>query len=87
MLSKEYITVRADWDDEAGVWVATSEEVPGLVTEAESEQALLDKLKVLAPELFELNVPDMDLSKAPPLEVVFSAREEHTVQLRTGTNG
>ena len=27
--------VRAEWDEEAKVWVATSDDVPGLVTEAE----------------------------------------------------
>jgi predicted RNase H-like HicB family nuclease len=28
--------VDAHWDSEAGVWVAESEDIPGLVTEAES---------------------------------------------------
>jgi predicted RNase H-like HicB family nuclease len=32
--------VRADWDPEAGVWVATSESVPGLATEAATIEAL-----------------------------------------------
>lgn len=49
------LTVNADWDAEAGVWVATSEDVPGLVTEADSIEALKAKLQVLVPELLEAN--------------------------------
>ena len=47
--------VLAQWDSEAGVWVAESEDVPGLVAEAESPNLLAQKLKVLIPELLELN--------------------------------
>ncbi|HEX5483902.1 MAG TPA: DUF1902 domain-containing protein, partial [Terriglobia bacterium] len=43
--------VDAHWDSEAGLWVAESEDVPGLVAEAESISALVDKICVLAPEL------------------------------------
>ncbi|PZA00709.1 DUF1902 domain-containing protein [Gammaproteobacteria bacterium 2W06] len=52
--------VRSMWDDDAGVWVATSDDVPGLVTEAESIDALSDKLKVLVPELLDVNELDQD---------------------------
>ena len=45
----------AHWDSEAGVWVAQSEDIPGLVAEAESISALVNKVRVLAPELLELN--------------------------------
>jgi hypothetical protein len=49
------VEVNAIWDDEAGVWVAESEDVPGLVTEAETMEALMEKLRVLVPELMELS--------------------------------
>lgn len=45
----------AGWDGEAGVWVATSEEVPGLATEAPTLEALTEKLRILIPELLEMN--------------------------------
>ena len=32
--------VRAEWDEEAKVWVATSDDVPGLETEAETMEIL-----------------------------------------------
>ncbi len=47
--------VGARWDGEANVWVAESEDVPGLVAEAESPNALTRKLQVLIPELLQLN--------------------------------
>ena len=49
------LLVHADWDDEAGVWVATSDDVPGLVTEAASIEALVVKLESMIPDLFEAN--------------------------------
>jgi predicted RNase H-like HicB family nuclease len=47
--------VTAEWDSEAGVWVASSEDVPGLATGAVTFERLLDKLKVLIPELLAEN--------------------------------
>lgn len=53
-MNKPYF-VRAEWDDEAAVWVATSDEVPGLVTEAQTIEALDTKLKSVVPELLQAN--------------------------------
>ena len=47
--------ILAQWDREAGVWVAESEDVPGLVAEADSPNVLAQKLRTLIPELLELN--------------------------------
>ena len=47
--------IRAQWDGEAGVWVAESDDVPGLVAEADSPKVLDQKLRTLIPELLELN--------------------------------
>jgi len=47
--------VSAFWDQEAQVWTAESENVPGLATEAETLDALTQKLRILVPELLELN--------------------------------
>ena len=52
--------VRADWDSESAVWVATSDDVPGLVTEAETIEALDAKLMVLVPELLKENEATLD---------------------------
>ena len=47
--------VRAEWDETAHVWVATSDDVPGLATESETMEGLVDKLKIMIPELLEAN--------------------------------
>jgi predicted RNase H-like HicB family nuclease len=54
-LNASPLYVRAEWDEEAGVWVATSDDVPGLATEAVSMEDLIRKLKTMVPELLELN--------------------------------
>ena len=48
-------TINLIWDKEAGVWVATSEDVAGLVLESGSLDALIERVKVAVPELLELN--------------------------------
>ena len=53
-MNKPYF-VRAEWDDEAAVWVATSDDVPGLVTEAQTLEALDTKLRTMVPELLDAN--------------------------------
>jgi predicted RNase H-like HicB family nuclease len=52
--------VESFWDAEANVWVATSEDVPGLVTEAETIEALMQKLRGMIPELVMLNQVSSD---------------------------
>lgn len=49
------ILVQAVWDDEAAVWVASSDDVPGLATEADTAEELERKLKVIIPELLREN--------------------------------
>ena len=49
------IKIKALWDAEAEVWVAVSDDVPGLVTEAETSAKLVRKLRILIPELLEAN--------------------------------
>lgn len=42
------------WDNEAAVWVATSDDIPGLVLESGSCDALIERVKFAVPELLEL---------------------------------
>ena len=52
----EYI-VKLIWDNEAGVWVATSDDVPGLALESGSLDALIERSRFAIPELLSLNGP------------------------------
>jgi len=45
--------VQVIWDPEAGVWVATSDDIPGLATEAPTLESLAEKLRTMIPELLE----------------------------------
>jgi predicted RNase H-like HicB family nuclease len=47
--------VNAFWDADVGVWVATSDDIPGLATEADTIETLSQKLRTLIPELLFLN--------------------------------
>ncbi len=75
------ITVNAEWDKEAKVWVATSDDVPGLITEAETIEVLTEKLSVMIPELLEANgtLPD-DTIREVPINLI--AHREQLISLR-----
>jgi len=48
-------TINCYYDDEAGVWTAVSEDIPGLVLEADSYDDLAARIRQTLPELFALN--------------------------------
>ncbi len=54
MATATYV-VRCKWDDEAGVWYAYSDDVPGLATGADTLDDLMRKLEVVVPEMLEAN--------------------------------
>jgi len=66
--TKRILNVRAHWDADARVWVALSDDVPGLVAEASSLDELFSELQTLIPELLALNgTKDADVA---PFELV-----------------
>lgn len=50
----EYV-VNFTWDNEASVWISTSDDIPGLVLESGSFDALLERTRLAVPELLALN--------------------------------
>jgi hypothetical protein len=54
-MSKKPLFVRAEWDEEAHVWVATSDDVLGLATEEDTLEGLVEKLKIMIPDLLDAN--------------------------------
>ena len=46
--------VNIAWDDEAGVWIAISDDIP-LALESGSFDALVERLKIVVPEISALN--------------------------------
>ena len=55
MSAQRKFVVTAQWDDEAEIWVATSDDIPGLVTEAKSLDDLMSRVLAVTPELLEDN--------------------------------
>ena len=47
--------INLTWDDKAAVWVAQSSDVPGLVLESGSFDALIERVRFAIPDLLELN--------------------------------
>ena len=69
----EYI-IYFNWDDEANVWIATSDDIPGLVLESGSFDALLERTRFAVPELLSLNS-----SKTPSISLTFISERHEKV--------
>ncbi|MDR0642094.1 MAG: DUF1902 domain-containing protein [Treponema sp.] len=50
------------WDDEAYVWLASSEDVPGLALEAGSLDALMERVKYAVPDLLDIKDADIKIN-------------------------
>ena len=77
--------VEAKWDDDVEVWVAESDDVPGLITEADSRARLIEKLAVRIPELLELNNFSTDPTKPLGITLRFrraAEQREERIRLR-----
>lgn len=75
------LTVHAIWDAEAEVWVATSEDVPGLATEAANPSELIQKLQTMIPELLRLNGVGNDDNDIPEVPVSLLYEQNLTVRI------
>ncbi len=75
-------TVRALWDGEASVWVAASDDVPGLVTEGSSQEKLAPKLTSLVSALLELNDPP--INRAGPIEIIVQYPRDERISAPAG---
>lgn len=49
------LLIKLTWDPDAAVWIAESDDVPGLVLESGSFDALIERVRFTVPELLELN--------------------------------
>ena len=52
--AKASYNINIIWDDEANVWVAISDDIP-LALESGSLDALIERVKIVAPEILALN--------------------------------
>lgn len=54
------LTIDARFDPEAGIWLATSADLPGLVVEADTWPAMIDEVRLAIPDLLELSGQSSD---------------------------
>jgi len=71
--------IRAEWDNDADIWSATSDDILGLATEADSIEILLNKLSSMIPELVLLN----KLTDQPEIVYEVLARKSSTAHIPT----
>ena len=55
MAKRRTYHVRGEWDADAGVWIATSDDVPGLSCEAATFEELVDTALAPVPDLLAAN--------------------------------
>ena len=68
--------VNLAWDPETSVWIATSDDIPGLVLESGSFDALLERVRFAAPELLDLNQ-----RKSNPLTISFRSERRERIAI------
>lgn len=71
----EYV-ITFTWDSESSVWIATSNDIPGLVLESGSFDVLLERTRFAVPELLELN-----REKPRPFSLVFKSERRERMAL------
>lgn len=49
------IVIDARWDAEASVWIAASNDVAGLVVEADTWPTMIEEVRLVLPDLLELS--------------------------------
>jgi hypothetical protein len=53
-IGRRTVTVDARWDNDAEVWVAVGKDVDGLVVEAATWSAMIEEIRLVAPDLQEI---------------------------------
>lgn len=64
-MDQSSIIVKARWDQEAGVFTASSSDIDGLAIEAATLEELREKVLSTIPELMELNGMDSNFAELP----------------------
>ena len=57
--------IKLTWDDEASVWIAESDDIPGLILESPSFDSLIERVKTAIPDLLEQDGNSFSQTKLP----------------------
>jgi len=69
-------TVKLIWESETDRWHTETEDIPGLVLEAASFDALVERVRMAAPEMLELNC-----SYTGPIQLTFEAERTENLAM------
>lgn len=78
---KPVIRVDVLWDEEAKVYVATSSDVPGLVSEASTFEELQGKVMAVVPELLHDNAAFLKSDTADSIEMCLLSKFSQNIQM------
>lgn len=67
--------INLSWDNDSSVWIATSEDVKGLVLESGSIDALIERVKINIPILLSMNAQKQE----DPLSVIFHLERQEMI--------
>lgn len=72
MALKKIYQIHLQWDAEGAVWIAESEDIPGLATEAATVHDLMERVSLIVPELIRDNVLNklVDRGACPTLRFI-----------------
>ena len=56
-------TVKLFWDSDTDVWIATSDDIKGLILESGSLDVLIERVRMAVPELLKLNNQPLEHAK------------------------
>jgi len=74
-MNKKYV-INFKSDEKACVWIALSDDVPGLVLEHGSLDALMERVRVAVPEVLEVNE-----NKAKDIDLYYMTERHETVRM------
>ena len=68
-------TIKLLWDNESNSWYTETNDIPGMVLDSNSFDALLEKVRLIAPDMLELNCNYVG-------PITFTFITEHTETIR-----
>jgi hypothetical protein len=68
-------TIALLWSDESNKWYTETNDVPGMVLESNSFDALMEKVQLIAPDMLEANC-----NYTGPIKFIFTANHTKTIR-------
>ena len=67
--------IKVAWDNESDRWYTKTDDVPGMALDSGSFDALIEKVRMIAPDMLEAN-----LGYRGPIRFLFTAERDETIR-------